>query len=159
MLRLGLLVTVVPLALAGGIAPGLMPQADPVCIATGTLTFQMAAHPWQADRRVTFTANRSLATVRVQLVDQPEIADFVVADDETTADETSCAVTAGTRHVAIVAKVAAGDPVIYLSAEPGADYRIFVHSAAISAYDAAALIVSARDSRPQIASVEALRGH
>jgi hypothetical protein len=157
MLRLGLLVTVVPLALAGGIAPGLMPHADPVCIATGTVTFQMAAHPWQANRRVTFTANRQLATVRVQLVDQPEIADFVVANDETAASETSCAVTANTRRVAIVEKVAAGDPIIYLSAEPGADYRIFVHLGAISAHDAAALIVSARGSLARMASADALR--
>src|SRR5262249_43739868 len=155
MLRLGLLVTVVPLALAGGIAPGLMPQADPVCIATGTLTFQMAAHPWQADRRVTFTANRQLATVRVQLVDHSEIADFGVANDETIASETSCAVTADTRRVAIVEKAAPGDPIIYLSAEPGVDCRIFVHSGAISARDAAALLVSARGNLARIAAAEA----
>ena len=158
MLRLGLLVSVVPLALAGGIAPGLVPHADPICVAAGSLSFQIAEHPWQADRRVTFTANSRLATVRVQLVDQPEIADFVVADDVATAGDASCLATADTRRVAIVEKVAAGDPVIYLSADPGADYRIFVHSQVVSAHDAAALLVSARGNHARITTAEALRG-
>ena len=50
---------------------------------------------------------------------------------------------------------AASEPVIYLSTEGAADYRIFVQSKSFSARDAAALIVGARggNHRMQAASL------
>jgi hypothetical protein len=143
MVRLGLLASVVPLVLAGGAAPAWLSPAQP-CISAGLTTVQMAWLPWQADLHVAFTENKELATVRVQLVDQPDLADFVVTDDVSGIEDSSCSASGGHRHVAIVARASGGEPTIYLSTEPNADYRIFVRSGSFSAEPAAALIVGAR---------------
>jgi hypothetical protein len=151
MVRLGLLVSVVPLVLAGGTAPEWLSPTQP-CISAGLTTVQMAWLPWQADLHVAFTERKELATVRVQLVDQPDLANFVVSDDVSGIEDSSCSVSGGSRHVAIVAQAKPGEPTIYLSTEPNADYRIFVRSGSFSAEQAAALIVGARGGRTQMAA-------
>jgi hypothetical protein len=151
MLRLGLLASVVPLVLAGGTAPEWLSSTQP-CISAGLTTVQMAWLPWQADLHVAFTERKELATVRVQLVDQPDLADFVVSDDVGGIEDSSCS-TGNGRHVAIVAQASRGEPTIYLSTEPNADYRIFVRSKSFSAEQAAALIVGARGGRAQMTAV------
>lgn len=150
MVRLGLFASVVPLVLAGGVAPAWLSPTQP-CISAGLTTVQMAWLPWQADFRVAFTGNPELATVRVQLVDQPDLADFVVTDDVASIEDSSCSASAG-RRVAIVDKTAATEPTIYLSTEPGADYRVFIHSASFTAEQAAALIVGARGGHTRMAA-------
>lgn len=143
MVRLGLFASVLPLVLAGGVAPARLSSTQP-CISAGLTTVQMAWLPWQADLRVAFTEKPELATVRVQLVEQPDLADFVVTDDVAGIEDLSCAASGGGRRVAIVGKALSGEPTIYLSTEPNADYRIFVHSGSFMAEQAAALIVGAR---------------
>jgi hypothetical protein len=155
MVRLGLFASVVPLVLAGGVAPAWLSPTQP-CISAGPSTVQMAWLPWQADLRVTFTDKPELATVRVQLVDGPDLADFVVTDDVAAVDDSACPANGG-RHVAIVGKAGSGDPTIYLSTDPTADYRIFVRSKSFTAEQAAALIVGARGGRPHV--VAALTPH
>ncbi len=86
---------------------------------------------------------RALATVRVQLSDNAEAADFVVVDDVDMPDNNSCETNAATRLVAISATPAGSAPVIYLSPDGPADYRIFVQSKTFSAREAAALLVGA----------------
>jgi hypothetical protein len=44
-------------------------------------------------------------------------------------------------------------PVIYLSTDGSADYRIFVHSKRVTAREAAALIVGARGGQRRLAGV------
>jgi hypothetical protein len=143
MVRLGLIASVIPLALAGGgIAPDWLASAKP-CISAGLTTVEMASFPWQADLHVAFTERPELATVRVQLVDQAELADFVVMDDVAGIEDSSCS-NGDHRRVAIVSKAGRGEPVIFLSASATADYRIFVRSDSFTAEQAAALIVGAR---------------
>jgi hypothetical protein len=144
MLRVKILASVVPLVLAGVVAGGeIVPSARP-CIALGRTSMQIATAPWQNPLHVSFTDNPALATVRVQIVDSPEMADFTVIDDTRTADaDESCAVTPETSFVSIADRVSASDPVIYLSENAGADYRIFVQSRTFSVRDAAALVVGA----------------
>jgi hypothetical protein len=113
----------------------------------------MAWLPWQADLRVAFTEKPELATVRVQLVEQPDLADFVVTDDAAGIEDSSCSASGGDRRVAIVGKTASGEPTIYLSTEPNADYRIFVHSGSFTAEQAAALIVGARGGHAHMAAI------
>ncbi len=151
MVRLGLLASVVPLVLAGGAVPAWLSPSQ-ACISAGLTTVQMAWLPWQADLRVAFTEKRELATVRVQLVDQPDLADFVVTDDVAGVEDSSCSA-GGSRHVAIVGKAGRGEPTIYLSTEPNADYRVFVRSKSFTAEQAAALIVGARGGHTQMAAV------
>jgi len=143
-------VSVLPFVLAGGMAPEWLSGGQP-CISAGLTTVQMAWLPWTADLHVAFTEQPELATVRVQLVEQPDLADFVVADDVTGIEDSSCSVSGDGRSVAIVARAARGEPTIYLSSEPNADYRIFVHSGSFTAQQAAALIVGARGGHTHVA--------
>jgi hypothetical protein len=88
--------------------------------------------------------------VRVQLTDNAEAADFTVVDDVDSAEGGACETNAATKRVAISAAAAGNAPVIYLSTEGPADYRIFVRSKTFSARDAAALIVGAGDSHRRV---------
>jgi len=150
MVRLGLFASVLPFVLAGGMAPTWLSASQP-CITAGLTTVQMAWLPWTADLHVAFTDQPELATVRVQLVEQPDMADFVVTDDVASIEDSSCSVTGEGRKVAIVTKAASGEPTIFLSSEPNADYRIFVHSGSFTARQAAALIVGARGGHSHVA--------
>ena len=58
-----------------------------------------------------------------------------------------------TQFVAISDSPAASAPVIYLSPDGPADYRIFVRSKTFTARDAAALIVGASDGHPHRGSL------
>jgi hypothetical protein len=143
MLRFKILASVVPLIAAAVFARGgLLPGPRP-CIAIGEALVQITSAPWQAQLHVSFTDDPARATVRVQIADSAEAADFAVVDDADSAEATSCEVNAATRLVAISA-IAAGDaPVIYLTEVGPADYRIFVRSKTFTAREAAALVVGA----------------
>jgi hypothetical protein len=137
MLRFKILASAVPLLAAAVFARGgLLPGTHP-CIAIGEASVQIASVPWRAQLHVSFTDDPSAATVRVQISENPEAADFVVVD-------------AATRLVAISASPSASEPVIYLSPEGPADYRIYVRSKTFSARDAAALIVGAGDGHRRL---------
>jgi hypothetical protein len=143
MLRFKILASAVPLMIAAVFARGgLLPGPRP-CISVGEATLQIASVPWRADLRVSFTDDPAFATVRVQISDSAEAADFAVVDDVDTPEDGACKADAATKLVAISASPADHAPVIYLSHEGPADYRIFVRSKTFSARDAAALIVGA----------------
>lgn len=143
MLRVKILASAVPLLLAGVVAGGeLLPSASP-CIAMGRTSMQIATAPWQNPLRVSFTDDPETATVRVQVVEAVDLADFAVIDGAQTAEADGCAVTPDTSFVSIADHTSASEPVIYLSRDSGADYRIFVQSRAFSTRDAAALVVGA----------------
>ena len=155
MLRFGILASVVPLAVAAMFARGeLLPGPRP-CIEISGAALQIAALSWQAQRHVSFTGDPALATVRVQISDSAEAADFTVIDDIDSAETGACESNAPPQLVAISTNPSSSDPVIYLSKDGPADYRIFVHSKSFSARDAAALIVGARGgpNRLQAASL------
>ena len=110
----------------------------------GRASMQIASAPWQNPLHVSFTDDPEMATVRVQVVDAADMADFTVTDGGMTAEADSCTVTRDTSFVSITERHMTGaDPVIYLSRDPGADYRVFVQSRVFSAKDAAALVVGA----------------
>ena len=143
MLRFKILVSTVPLIVAAVFARGeLLPGPQP-CIAIGQGSVQIASIPWQAQLHVSFTADPAIATVRVQIADSAETADFAVVDDVDSPGDDACASMVPTRFVAISASSAVSAPVIYLSPDGPADYRIFVRSKTFTERDAAALIVGA----------------
>jgi hypothetical protein len=111
---------------------------------------QIAALSWQAHRHVGFTNDPSRATVRVQISDNAEAADFTVIDDVDTTEAGACESSTPPRLVAISRNPSPSDPVIYLSRDGPADYRIFVSSKSFSLLDAAALIVGARGERHRV---------
>jgi hypothetical protein len=147
MLRFKILASVVPLAVAAFFARGdLLPGARP-CIAVADMSVQLTSLSWHADRHVSFTNDPALATVRVQISDSAEAADFAVIDDIDNGEAGGCQTNPATQLVAISS---ASEPVIYLSTDGPADYRIFVQSKTFSARDAAALIVGARGGHHRI---------
>jgi hypothetical protein len=143
MLRLKILVSVVPLLVAAVFARGGLVTGPQPCIAIGDAAVQIADMPWQAELYVSFTDDPALATVRVQIADSAEAADFVVVDDVEGAEATACEANAAKRLVAISARPAGGAPVILLSQTGPADFRIFVRSKTFTPREAAALIVGA----------------
>jgi hypothetical protein len=143
MLRFKILVSVVPLMVAAILARiELVPGARP-CIAIGDQSVQIASAPWHADLHVSFTDDPNAATVRVEVADSAEAADFAVVDDIDSAEDNACEINAATQFIAVSAKPQGSAPVIYLTHEGPADYRIFVRSKTFTARDAAALIVGA----------------
>jgi hypothetical protein len=141
MLRVKILASVLPLVLTGIFAGGQLTSHSRPCIAAGATTLQIAEAPWQAQSHVSFTENPRIATVRVQIVNSAEMADFTVIDDIETAENNSCSRSA--TYVGIADQASATEPVIYLSQDEGADYRVYVSSKTFSAREAAALIVGA----------------
>jgi hypothetical protein len=160
MLRFKILASVVPLGIAAAFAGGGWSPGPRPCFAVGDASLQIASVPWHADLHVSFTDDPAAATVRVQILESAEAADFAVVDDvddlvtgapETGAPETgACEATAATLSVAVAASRSGSAPVIYLSKDGPADYRIFVRSKAFTARDAAALIVGAGGGHPHI---------
>jgi len=143
MLRLKILVSVVPVSLTTKFDRGeLLPGPRP-CIEISGTAVKLATGPWQAQLHVSFTDDPGLATVRVQISDSAEAADFVVIDDIDDAERGACETSAPPQLVAISRTPSASEPAIYLSENGPADYRIFVRSKSFSARDAAALIVGA----------------
>lgn len=107
------------------------------------MSVEISELPWRADLHVAFTDDPVAATVRVQIADSAEAADFAVVDGGEGAEAGACEANPATRLVAVSANPAAGAPVIYLAQEGPADYRIFVRSKSFSLRDAAALVVGA----------------
>jgi len=152
MLRFRILVSVVPLMVAAILARiELVPGVRP-CIAIGDQTVQIASLPWHADLHASFTDDPNEATVRVGFADSAEAADFAVVDDIDGAEDNACEVNAATRFIAISADNERNAPVIYLTHQGPADYRIFVQSRTFTARDAAALIVGASGSHSRLAA-------
>ena len=82
--------------------------------------------------------------MRVQITESAEAADFAVVDDVDSRAKPALARPIPPRMpVAISATPPSGAPVIYLSQDGPADYRIFVRSKTFSAREAAALVVGA----------------
>ena len=143
MLRFNLLASVVPLAMAAAFARGEFTSQSRPCIEVAGTSVQIAALSWQAQRHVSFTSDPTLATVRVQISDSAEAADFTVIDDIDSAEAGACAAGSAAELVAISTRPQPSEPVIYLTSNGPADYRIFVQSRTFSVRDAAALVVGA----------------
>lgn len=143
MLRFKILASAVPLLIAAFFArDSLQPTLHP-CIAVADTTVEIADLPWVADLHVAFTDDPAAATVRVQISESAEAADFAVVDDGTAGEDGSCQAGPAPRAIAVSKSAADGAPVIYLSYDGPADYRIFVRSKSFSLHEAAALVVGA----------------
>ncbi|KRQ07227.1 hypothetical protein [Bradyrhizobium manausense] len=143
MLRFKILASVVPLLAAAVVARGEIGPVLQPCIAVGDTSVELTSLFWTARVHVAFTDDPSRATVRVQLTDDAEAADFAVVDDGLGSEPDSCQANPANRLITIAAQPVDGGPVIYLSSDGPADYRIFVRSKTFSPREAAALIVGA----------------
>ena len=141
--RLKALTLVVPLAAAAFFARGSLLSTSHPCIAVANTSVEMAELPWHADLHVAFTDDPAAATVRVAITDSAEAADFALVDDSDAAEVSACEANPVTRAVSIEDSAARGAPVIYLTHDGPADYRIFVRSKSFTPREAAALVVGA----------------
>ncbi|WP_025033035.1 hypothetical protein [Bradyrhizobium sp. DOA9] len=144
MLRFKVLTSVVPLLAAAVFARAEIGSVSHPCIALGDTSVELTSLFWTAGVHVAFTDDPARATVRVQITDDADAADFAVVDDGLDSEPDSCRANPSTRLVSIAAQPVDGGEVVYLSSEGPADYRIFVRSRTFSPREAAALIVGAR---------------
>jgi hypothetical protein len=143
MLRFKILASVVPLLAAAVFARGEIGSVSHPCIALGETSVELTSLFWTAGVHVAFTDNPEQATVRVQITDDANAADFAVVDDGVGSEPESCQANPATRLVTLAAQPVDGGPVVYLSTSGPADYRIYVRSKTFSQREAAALIVGA----------------
>src|SRR6187200_2400005 len=101
MLRLKVLVSAIPLAVVALFARDELLGSVRPCIEIAGTPVQIAALSWQAHRHVSFTNDPSRATVRVQVSDTAEAADFTVIDDIDTVEAGACESHAPPQLVAI----------------------------------------------------------
>ena len=147
MLRFKILASVVPLLAAAVFARAEIGSVSHPCIAFGDTSVELTSLFWTAGTHVAFTDDPAQATVRVQVTDNADTADFVVVDDGPGSEADTCQAGPSTRLISIAAQPVDGGQVIYLSSEGPADYRIYVRSKTFSQREAAALIVGARGGR------------
>jgi hypothetical protein len=152
MLRFKILASAVPLMIVAAFARGEFLPGPRPCIAVGDASVQITSAPWHADLHVAFTDDPAAATVRVQLAESAEAADFAVVDDVDSTEANACEATGATQLVTISASPSGSEPVIYLTPHGPADYRIFVRSKSFTAREAAALIVGASGGHPHLAA-------
>ena len=144
MVRFKVLASVVPLLAAAVFARSEIGSVSHPCIAIGETSVELTSLFWTAGIQVAFTDDPSQATVRVQITDDADAADFAVVDDGESEEPGACQGNPSTRLVAISGQAGGDRPTIYLSTEGPADYRIYVRSKTFSLKEAAALIVGAR---------------
>ena len=155
MLRIKFLASAVPLiAIALFARGGILPGSHP-CIAIANTSIEIASLPWHADLHVAFTEDPKAATVRVQITENADTADFAFVDGTDAAEAGACEANPATQAISISETTASGSPVIFLSNDGPADYRIFVRSNSFSEREAAALVVGAGiATRPLVRRVE-----
>ncbi|MDF0517319.1 hypothetical protein P0R31_08755 [Bradyrhizobium yuanmingense] len=144
MLRFKFLASAVPLLAAAVFARAEIGSVSHPCIALGDTSVELTSLFWTAGVHVAFTDDPAQATVRVQITDNADAADFAVVDDGLGSEPDTCQASSSTRLVSIAAQPVDGGQVVYLSSEGPADYRIYVRSKTFSPREAAALIVGAR---------------
>src|SRR5471030_1462437 len=101
MLRFKILASAVPLIVAAVFAGGELVPGPRPCIAIGDASVLLTPLPWHADLHVAFTDDPTLATVRVQISDSAEAADFAVVDDIDSPEASACEATPATRFISI----------------------------------------------------------
>jgi hypothetical protein len=126
------------------------PQDD-LCFASGATTFRLSHKVSSPDYRIRIDNTAPRPDLRMQLVDRPEIADFVLADDYGAMPGTACKSPAPMKTVKVDSE--AKTPDIVVSLAPGGDtfpdFRVYVHSIRYSHQDVAALLAAVWKAQQQ----------
>jgi len=130
-----LLIAVVP----GAIAAAAMLRTEPAqesCFMSGGVAYRLSSNA-EASYTVRVEESAARPDLRLQLVDDPALADFVLVDDE---DNEACRGTAASRSIRVDAAAAKPYVSVALSKDAGpGGYKVYLHSAHFSGQDAAAL--------------------
>lgn len=128
-------------AIAAGYAM-LTPGTGMPCFVSGAATFQIVRDANASDFRVHIARDTAKPDLRMQLVDRPELADFVLVDEPGADGGTPCPRATPIRKVALDDGSASPDVMVRLSSDTAADYRLYVRSARFSEQEAAALLAA-----------------
>jgi hypothetical protein len=113
------------------------------CFASGASTYQLVTNARAPDYRIRIDSAAAHPDLRMQLVDRPEYADFVLVDDFSGVEPSTCKSSTPVRTVTVDGVATKPDVTVHLSADAkAADYRLYVRSARFSQQDAAALLAA-----------------
>ena len=105
-------VIAVPAAAHSAFAPAQNP-----CFVSGTSTFRLSPTASSPDYRVRIESHAARPDLRMQLVDRPEIADFVLVDDFGAAESTACRSSVPVKTVKVDPDARTPDVTVSLSAD------------------------------------------
>jgi hypothetical protein len=115
------------------------PEPQP-CFAAGPTTYQVSTTTLTPTYKVKIDNHATHPGLRMQLVDDPAAADFVLADDSDAAASAACHTSMPLKTIRIDDAAARPDLTISLAGGDAApDFRLYVHSARFSHEEAAAL--------------------
>jgi hypothetical protein len=133
------------------------------CFVSDSASYRIAPDAAAPDFRIAIAGDEARADLRMQLVDRPEIADFVLVDgptdDRTGEDISNCQPSARTVTVEASGPTRP-DVTVALTGDPdAADYRLYVRSTRFSQRDAMALVAALWKSseRRQVAAAQPVR--
>ena len=133
-ISLAVLVAAIPAATAGSFSPA----HTKTCFIAGSAGYLISAGT-RADFTVRIDNTAPHPDLRMQIVDTPASADFVLIDDRESAD--ACAEATSIKSIRVDRGSRAPDMTVALSRQP-ADTKIYVRSAHYSDVDAAALFAA-----------------
>lgn len=116
---------------------------DELCFASGSATYRLSQKARHPDLHVKIDNAAPRPDLRMQLVDRPEIADFVLVDDHGATPGNACRSPAPVKVVKVDGETRSPD--IVVSLDPGEatpDYKVYVHSVRFSHRDGAAMLAA-----------------
>jgi len=110
------------------------------CFASGAATYQVSATARTPDYAVRIDNHATHPDLRMQLVDEPTAADFVLVDDFDAAESNACQTSLPLKTIRVDDQALRPDLTISLAAgSEASDFKLYVHSARFSHDEAAAL--------------------
>jgi hypothetical protein len=129
-------------AIPAAAAPLLTASPD-LCFTAGSVTYRLSPDARSPDYRVAIDNDAPYPDLRVRLVDRVETADFALTDDAGAMTGNACKAAGALKTIRIVPAGTPSDVTIAVSqrqSDPGPDdFALYVHSARVSHFDAAAL--------------------
>ena len=143
------------------VAAPLLQSSPDLCFTAGSVTYRLTSDVPAADFRVAIDNAAARPDLRVRLVDRVETADFALTDDAGSTSGRACHAAGAVKTVATVPAGAPADITIAVARQnvtdaktdntsdakldgAGADFALFVHSARVGHFDAAALFALIR---------------
>jgi hypothetical protein len=128
-------------------AGSFLKSSPELCFTAGSVTYRLSSDARSPDYRVAVDNNAAHPDLRVRLVDRVETADFALTDDAGATTGSACRTAGTVKTIRVVAAGMPADLTIAVSRPhqaDEADFALFVHSARVSHFDAAALFALVR---------------
>jgi hypothetical protein len=126
-------------------APPFLAASPDLCFTDGAITYRLSPNASSADFTVAIDQRASHPDLRIGLVDGAAIADFALTDDAGAPTGNICKTAGILKTVRVVGAGMPADAVIRVSRDvEGADFTLYVHSARVNHFDAAALFALMR---------------